>query len=109
MAENEKAKGKKQIPLRLSASLFDELARWAEDDFRSLNGQIEYLLTECVKKRRKSRREMLLPHDTDVYNSGFEMNFPDGTKKYYRSFGELFDELNGEASDSGKGTENKNV
>ena len=26
--------------------------QWAETDFRSLNGQIEYLLTECVKKRR---------------------------------------------------------
>jgi hypothetical protein len=44
---------KKQIPLRLSDSLFKELSRWAEDDFRSLNGQIEYLLTEAVKKRRK--------------------------------------------------------
>lgn len=52
-------KEKKQVPLRLSKSLYDELARWAEDDFRSLNGQIEYLLTECVKKRKKNsvRRE----------------------------------------------------
>ena len=46
-------KGKKQIPLRVSEKLYSELARWAEDDFRSINGQIEYLLTECVKKRRK--------------------------------------------------------
>lgn len=45
---------KKQIPLRISAKLFAELSEWAEDDFRSLNGQIEYLLTECVKKRRKN-------------------------------------------------------
>ncbi|MGI6772206.1 MAG: Arc family DNA-binding protein [Clostridiales bacterium] len=45
------SKPKKQIPLRLSAELYDKLAAWAEDDFRSLNGQIEYLLTECVKKR----------------------------------------------------------
>ena len=44
---------KKQIPLRLSESLWKELTAWAEDDFRSLNGQIEYLLSECVKKRRK--------------------------------------------------------
>lgn len=44
---------KKQVPLRLSANLYAELARWAEDEFRSVNGQIEYLLTECVKKRRK--------------------------------------------------------
>ncbi|MCM1577426.1 MAG: Arc family DNA-binding protein [Ruminococcus sp.] len=51
--EKSKEKAKKQIPLRVSASLFDELARWAEDDFRSVNGQIEYLLTECVKQRKK--------------------------------------------------------
>jgi len=44
---------KKQIPLRLSATLWKELVAWAEDDFRSLNGQIEYLLTECVKRRKK--------------------------------------------------------
>ena len=44
---------KKQIPLRVSSSLYNELQSWAEDEFRSLNGQIEYLLTEAVKKRRK--------------------------------------------------------
>jgi len=44
--------GKKQIPLRLSAKLYSDIAAWAEDDFRSVNGQIEYLLTECVKKRK---------------------------------------------------------
>lgn len=48
----EKENGKKQIPLRLSAKLYAEIAAWAEDDFRSVNGQIEYLLTECVKKRK---------------------------------------------------------
>lgn len=44
---------KKQIPLRLSAKLYNALAAWAEDDFRSVNGQIEYLLTECVRQRKK--------------------------------------------------------
>ena len=48
-------KEKKQVPLRLSAPLWKELVAWAEDDFRSLNGQIEYLLSECVKKRKKGR------------------------------------------------------
>jgi hypothetical protein len=45
---------KKQVLLRLSASLWRDLTAWAEDDFRSLNGQIEYLLTECVKRRKKT-------------------------------------------------------
>lgn len=45
---------KKQVPLRLSNKLYDAIAAWAEDDFRSINGQIEYLLTECVKQRKKN-------------------------------------------------------
>lgn len=48
-------KDKKQLLLRLSASLWAELAEWAEDDFRSINGQIEYLLTECVRYRKKGK------------------------------------------------------
>jgi len=44
-------KSKKQVPLRLSPTLYAKLASWADDDFRSVNGQIEFLLTECVKKR----------------------------------------------------------
>lgn len=55
--EKAKEKAKKQIPLRVSASLYDELARWAEDDFRSINGQIEYLLTECVRRRKKQKKD----------------------------------------------------
>lgn len=49
----EKEKSKKQMLLRLSPGLWDEIASWAEEDFRSINGQVEYLLTECVRKHRK--------------------------------------------------------
>ncbi|MBR3367670.1 MAG: PTS ascorbate transporter subunit IIC [Lachnospiraceae bacterium] len=45
---------KKQVPLRLNEKLYDAIAQWAEDDFRSVNGQIEYLLTECVRQRKKN-------------------------------------------------------
>ncbi len=45
---------KKQVPLRLNEKLYNAIAEWAEDDFRSINGQIEYLLTECVRQRRKN-------------------------------------------------------
>ena len=58
---------KKQIPLRLSAKLYEAIAAWAEDDFRSVNGQIEYLLTECVRQRKKNggyvSKEMDTPPD----------------------------------------------
>lgn len=66
MADN----GKKQIPLRLSAKLYDAVAAWAEDDFRSVNGQIEYLLTECVRQRKKNgspiSKEIDKPLDIDI-------------------------------------------
>lgn len=52
------SEAKKQVPLRLSAKLYDQLAAWAEDDFRSVNGQIEYLLTECVKQRKKNGKQV---------------------------------------------------
>lgn len=51
-AAKEKEKAKKQVLLRLSPTLWNEIASWAEDDFRSINAQIEFLLTEAVKKRK---------------------------------------------------------
>ena len=66
MAENPK----KQIPLRLSKKLYDAIAAWAEDDFRSVNGQIEYLLSECVRQRKKNGKyvsdEIDVPPDLDI-------------------------------------------
>ena len=49
---------KKQVPLRISEKLFADLSAWAKDDFRSLNGQIEFLLTESVKKRKGKSTEV---------------------------------------------------
>ena len=49
----EKDKAKKQMVLRLSPGLWNEIAAWAEEDFRSINGQVEYLLSECVRKHKK--------------------------------------------------------
>lgn len=61
---------KKQVPLRLSAKLYSAIAAWADDDFRSVNGQIEYLLTECVKQRKKDGKyvstEIDEPLDLDI-------------------------------------------
>ncbi len=63
---------KKQIPLRISEKLYNDISRWADDDFRSVNGQIEYLLTECVKQRRKNGKyvsdEIDAPPDFDIEN-----------------------------------------
>ncbi|MFL0267560.1 Arc family DNA binding domain-containing protein [Candidatus Clostridium radicumherbarum] len=45
---------KKTVLLRLSPKVWEEINRWAEEEFRSVNGQIEYLLTDAIKKRNKS-------------------------------------------------------
>ena len=50
---NEKEKAKQPVLLRLAPSLWNELAAWAEEDFRSINGQIEFLLTEAVRNKKK--------------------------------------------------------
>ncbi len=66
MDENQK----KQIPLRVSTKLYNAIAQWAEDDFRSINGQIEYLLSECVRQRKKDGKyvstELDIPPELDI-------------------------------------------
>ena len=67
---------KKQIPLRLSEKLYDAIAAWAEDDFRSVNGQIEYLLTECVRQRKKDGKYVSQSLDERP-----EFNFPENSSE----------------------------
>lgn len=43
---------KKAVILRIDPKLWKDLNVWAKDELRSLNGQIEYLLREAVKKRK---------------------------------------------------------
>ncbi len=49
-------KARKQIVLRLSPELYDALTQWADDEFRSINGQIEYLLTDAVRKAGREKK-----------------------------------------------------
>lgn len=44
---------RKAFLLRLPPELLDELNRWARDELRSLNGQIEFLLRESLRRQRK--------------------------------------------------------
>ncbi len=50
------SKSKKAFPLRIPERLFEQIRKWAEDDLRSVNGQIEFLLNEAVKKRFEKKR-----------------------------------------------------
>jgi hypothetical protein len=52
---------KKAYPLRMSSQVLDAVQRWADDDLRSVNAQIEYLLREAL---RRSGRLAKAPVDT---------------------------------------------
>ncbi|MBQ6756680.1 MAG: Arc family DNA-binding protein [Oscillospiraceae bacterium] len=52
-ALKDKESARKQIVLRLSPGLWADIAKWADEDFRSINGQIEYILTDAVNRRKR--------------------------------------------------------
>jgi hypothetical protein len=54
---------KKGFPLRLDPDLYDALQRWAASEFRSVNGQIEYLLRSALREAGR------LPGDGGTKNS----------------------------------------
>jgi hypothetical protein len=47
---------RKKLLLRISPALWEQLNRWAGQEFRSVNGQIEFLLQRAVDERRKGKR-----------------------------------------------------
>jgi len=49
---------RKPFLLRISPDLWKELEKWAADDLRSINGQIEYLLRQAVAQRKRAQQKM---------------------------------------------------
>ncbi len=49
---------KKTFALRVNPELFKQIEKWADDEFRSVNGQIEWMLSKSLKdaKRLKSKK-----------------------------------------------------
>ncbi|WP_134091667.1 Arc family DNA binding domain-containing protein [Olivibacter sp. XZL3] len=48
---------KKAFALRINSDMLKELEAWAAEEFRSTNGQIEYILHEALRNRKKRRRK----------------------------------------------------
>ncbi|MBI5095188.1 MAG: hypothetical protein HZB26_22485 [Candidatus Hydrogenedentes bacterium] len=55
---------RKTFLLRLPPDLYDDLNRWAADELRSLNAQIEYVLREAARKRKGEREADAPPAGT---------------------------------------------
>ena len=51
---------KKAYPLRINADVLDAIQRWSDDELRSLNAQIEYVLRDALRKAGR-----LKPQDDD--------------------------------------------
>jgi len=49
------AEGRKAFLLRLAPELLADLERWAAEDLRSVNAQIEFLLRDLVRKRKRGK------------------------------------------------------
>ena len=47
---------KKAYPLRLREDILEAVAKWADDDLRSVNGQIEYILRDALWRAGRLRR-----------------------------------------------------
>lgn len=60
---------RKSFLLRLSPALWVELEAWAQNELRSVNAQIEYLLREAVIQHRRSRRWETASGDPDPRES----------------------------------------
>ncbi|MCF0042442.1 Arc family DNA-binding protein [Dyadobacter fanqingshengii] len=56
---------KKAFVLRVNPDMLKELEAWAQQDFRSLNGQIEFLLSEALKKQKRSKQKGNRPEEPD--------------------------------------------
>ncbi len=55
---------RKSFLLRMDPKLWDEINAWADQELRSVNGQIEFLLREAVNRRRKRVNEKTAsPHE----------------------------------------------
>jgi len=48
---------KKKVLLRIDPALHDTLRKWADDDFRSINAQIEFLLQKAVAENRRDSND----------------------------------------------------
>lgn len=54
--DNKAGKDRQAFILRVSPDLLKAIEKWAADDFRSVNGQIEYLLHEALRKSGRSKK-----------------------------------------------------
>lgn len=56
---------KKQFVLRLSQEMYDAIEKWAADEFRSINGQFEWIINEALKKNGRIKKNVITDNEDD--------------------------------------------
>jgi hypothetical protein len=57
---------KKAYPLRINASVLEAMQRWSDDELRSVNAQIEYVLRDALRKAGRLKQDKAKPADDDA-------------------------------------------
>lgn len=69
MAKKEKDSSVKSFVLRIDQEMMDAIEKWAADEFRSVNGQIQYILDQALRKAGRIKKEKKTSkNDTDTVN-----------------------------------------
>lgn len=61
---------RKSYPLRINSAVIEAMQRWADDDLRSLNGQIEYVLRESLRAAGRLKTTPTLPVEEEDQGNG---------------------------------------
>lgn len=61
---------KKAYPLRINAEVLAAMQRWADDELRSLNAQIEYVLRDALRNAGRLKSSSAAPDDDNTTDSG---------------------------------------
>jgi len=57
---------KKSYPLRINAEILEAMKKWSDDELRSLNAQIEYVLRDALKKQGRIKPKRIEPEIIEI-------------------------------------------
>jgi len=65
VAKKEKESTTKSFVMRVDQEMMEAIEKWAADEFRSTNGQIQYILDQALRKAGRIKKEKIIKSNTD--------------------------------------------
>jgi hypothetical protein len=59
----------KSFVLRVDAATMDALERWAEDEFRSINGQLQWIIADALRRSGRLKKPKVAKSESDTTSS----------------------------------------